>query len=436
MIGIIRQSALACIGLIMVAVHANARDTSHYEVNADLSPDGQLKATVTITLTPEDAKRDLSFVLAKRFNITRMEIDKAATYNVGETDKPLPNLQLIETDFPESQSSPATLRFTYEGPLDEPDSKAPAYGPYGLELALDYMWFPLAQQINLNFSAHTVMTGLPEDLVVVAQGEVKREAGSVTITRNSPDFDIPMVAAAGLKKQSSGHVDVYAADFEYAPVQNIRTSAIESAEYFEQIFGPAGYQGRIVVSVLPRERNAYARRGYVVMSEARSEVENNPDVPAWAFARLVAHEFSHAWWMYADPMSDSFWMTESLAEYSAMRYLTHAFGSEVADDLTQKRRQSALDAGPILGNGRPSSTSLYRRGPMILSELENRVGREAMDKILRVVAEKQLGTTDAFLAVLEGHTDASIAAWFKGMLKTGPGPWLPEGAAASPQGSR
>ncbi|WP_262690546.1 M1 aminopeptidase family protein [Kordiimonas aestuarii] len=436
MIGIIRQPVLVGISLIMTATQAHASDTSHYDVNAHLSPDGKLNATVTITLTPEDAKRDLDFVLAKRFKITKLEVDDAATYKIGVAETPLPDLQLIETDFPDSQSEFATLTFTYEGPLDEPDSKAPAYGPDGLELALDYMWFPLAQQINLNFSAHTVLSGLPEELVVAAQGEVERKGDTVTITRQSPDFDIPLVAAPGLSKRSSGHVDVYAPDFDYPPVENITDHAAKSAAYFEDIFGPAGYQGRIVLSVLPRERNAYARRGYVVMSEARSAIEKDPNVPAWAFARIVAHEFSHAWWMYADPMSDDFWMTESLAEYSAMRYLARGFGSAVADDLMEKRYQTALDAGPILGGGRPSSSSLYRRGPMILNELEGRIGRDTMDKVLRVVAEEQLGTTDEFLTVLEGHTEASIAAWFKAMLKTGPGPWLPEDAANTAQGSR
>lgn len=432
--GFFIQTAFMCLGLVATATTAYAHENSHYDVTAALSPDGQLNAKVVITLTPKDARRDLGFVLAKRFKITRLEIDDAATYDITEADTPLPGLQLVQTDFPESQDKPAVLTFEYAGPLDTADSKAPAYGPEGLELALDYMWFPLAQQINLDFSARIVFSGLPEELVVAAQGEIVRKGDTVTIIRRSPDFDIPLVAAPGLSKRSSGNVDVYAPDFNYPPVENITDHAAKSAAYFEDIFGPAGYQGRIVLSVLPRERNAYARRGYVVMSEARSAIEKDPNVPMWAFARIVAHEFSHAWWMYADPMSDDFWMTESLAEYSAMRYLAHGFGSAVADDLMAKRRDSGIEAGPILGGGRPSSASLYRRGPAILMDLEQRIGRETMNNLLREVAEKKLAKTDEFLAVLEARTDASIAAWFKAMLKAGPGPWQAE--EASTQGAR
>src|SRR3546814_8556167 len=65
-----------------------------------------------------------------------------------------------------------------------------------------------------------------------------------------------------------------------------------------------------------------------------------------------------------------------------------------------------------MGHGRPNRLQLDGKGPLLLVELENRIGRPAMDRLMIAMAKEPAHTTAIFLRHLTeiAGADADIAA--------------------------
>src|SRR3546814_4663646 len=80
-----------------------------------------------------------------------------------------------------------------------------------------------------------------------------------------------------------------------------------------------------------------------------------------------------------------------------IRYVEHAFGpEELAKNIAEKRK-ATVDVGPVMGHGRPNRLQLYGKGPLLLVELENRIGRPAMDRLMIAMVKEPAHTTAIFL---------------------------------------
>ena len=117
-------------------------------------------------------------------------------------------------------------------------------------------------------------------------------------------------------------------------------------------------------------------------------------------------------------MTDDFWLVESAAEYSAVRYVEHAFGVEEARLFIESKRIPAADAGPVMGHGRPSRVQLYQKGPLLLVDLERRIGRPAMDRLMAQMVREPVHTTAVFLRLLTRIGGAEAARAFEQALRT------------------
>jgi hypothetical protein len=144
----------------------------------------------------------------------------------------------------------------------------------------------------------------------------------------------------------------------------------------------------------PRE-SGYARPGYIVVTETGAALDSA------GLAKFMAHELAHSWFSKADPWGEDYWLTESPAEYLALRYVEASLGAEARERLVAPKRALAERAGPILGRGRPGENALYAKGPLLLMELELAITRDALDLVLRHAAAAETPTTAGFLATLE-----------------------------------
>lgn len=70
------------------------------------------------------------------------------------------------------------------------------------------------------------------------------------------------------------------------------------------------------------------------------------------------------------------------------------------DDPDRRVAGGAEDAGPVLSHRRPTGVQLYRRGPLLLRELELRIGTQRMDQLLARIARETPTDTQQFLEVL------------------------------------
>ena len=69
-----------------------------------------------------------------------------------------------------------------------------------------------------------------------------------------------------------------------------------------------------------------------------------------------------------------------------------------------------------MGHGRPSRVQLYQKGPVLLVDLEQRIGRPAMDRLMIRMAKEQVHTTAVFLRLLTEIAGADAAREFDAAL--------------------
>ncbi|KQZ76480.1 hypothetical protein ASE06_07285 [Sphingopyxis sp. Root214] len=399
--------------IALLGVGAAQAEPPHYDVAARFDPAGILDADVTITLS--EAQAEKAFLLSQRFTLRPMALPKGVTMTVEPSDTPMPALNKYVFRFARPDAAPVKLRFRYAGPiLTENDSGNKPLRPEGYELFIDHMWFPVGADVQTRFTVDATIDGLAADLVVVAQGEVTRTPTGVRIKRDFIDIDLPMVAMRGLERAEAHGVEFYSRDLSTRLSGWYVKHAEGAARYFEAMYGPLPRKVRM--AQVWRERSmGYARTAYTVLSEAG---RNTADVTEVSPARYVAHEVGHAWWMLASPLTDDFWLVESAAEYMSMRYVEHAFGAEELAKNIAAKREATVKAGPVMGHGRPDRLQLYGKGPLLLVDLEHRIGRPAMDRLMIAMAKEPVHTTSIFLGHLTRIAGADAARAFETALHT------------------
>src|SRR3546814_20124500 len=120
----------------------------------------------------------------------------------------------------------------------------------------------------------------------------------------------------------------------------------------------------------------------------------------------------------SDVCSSDLWLVESAAEYMSMRYVEHVFGAEELAKNIAAKREATKDAGPVMGHGRPNRVQLYGKGPLLLLDLEHRIGRPAMDRLMIAMAREPVHTTPIFLTHLTAIDGAEAASAFKTAMTT------------------
>jgi hypothetical protein len=98
-----------------------------------------------------------------------------------------------------------------------------------------------------------------------------------------------------------------------------------------------------------------------------------------------------------------------------MRYLEGEFGVAERDAMLARKRTAAAKAGPMVGDKRPSGVALYQKGPVLLFDLEARIGRPTLDRIL-IRRDRPLTSAD-FLKALADEAGDPVATAFAADLK-------------------
>lgn len=303
------------------------------------------------------------------------------------------------------------IRLQYKGPLG-PSGDPPlnVITPELVELNLDSFWLPIKVGFTTKFTAQAEIRGVPGELVAVAPGKVRRSGDRIVIERVTGDIDLAFAAMRGLKCEGSEVFEFCAASTAPAAAATYRKHGPEAVAYLERWFGPMPGRPARVVMVRRKRSSGYARPGYVVLTEAGGTANIGS-------AKFIAHEFAHAWWSSGDPTTEHRWLSESIAEYVALRYVEHALGVEARDELVTKLQEIAVKAGPLLGHGVRGDVELYNKGPLLLMRLESAIGRTNMDALLARVAKEQPRVTSDFLRVLSAMAGPEAASRFEADLR-------------------
>ena len=417
-----RRTALVATAFILaagVAAAAPSDKPAHVGIKAHFTPNHMVSSTVVITLPPEAVGHEVTFALGDRFHLDKVDGGAGAEIHYGVLDKPLHHLTKITFDYKDAPTTPVTLTFVYDGPLAESGEASDRIKPDVMELGLENAWFPFDPTLRLQFTSDADITGIPADHVIVAQGVVKHIGDRVVLHRANTDFDMPLVTATGLHRATSPNFEIYARHLNGRIETIFRKTARPAFDYYSKLYGPFTAPSPIRLAVVPRGGGGYERRSFISTGDGAAEIKADPNFPEYGPARHIAHEIAHGWWWNAVGQSDDYWMVESMAEFSALRYVREAYGEDAFKALLDPKKKAAEKAGPILtGNkSKPNNTVLYQKGPVLLFGLEDRIGRAKMDQFLGVIGRNPPQTTAEFLKAMSDVAGPDVAKDFEARLR-------------------
>lgn len=390
----------------------HAVDVAHYQVLLVVDVDaGTVTADAMISIPAAAVRPEVVFILGGSRHVD-VALSPGVAVSIQPTDVPWSGLQEIAV-IPRRPDEPLTLRIRSRGTVALGGSPPiNQVSPELVELSLDGMWLPLIRGFTSGFTADVEIRGLPEGMQLIGTGSVRREGTSWILQRSFPDFDLSLAATHSFTTVDGPGFSVTASDTASPTVQHLRVHGARALSYLENWFGPMPNKPVRVVVIRRERRSGYARRGYIVMTEGSRAGEV-------ATAKFVAHEFAHAWWSPVDPNTEDRWLQESVAEYIALRYVEASLGAAPRDSIVQIKRTEAATATALLGLGARSDRELYHRGPLLLMELEHRIGRSVLDDVFRELALRPPGDTAAFLSALSRQAGAEAALWFEARLRSG-----------------
>jgi ABC-2 type transport system permease protein len=204
-----------------------------------------------------------------------------------------------------------------------------------------------------------------------------------------------------------------------------------SLEYFTAEFGPYPYrQARIVE--FPRYGGfGHAHPETIGFSEdafLSRVMENEADQPFYG----VAHEMAHTWWgglVRGGRVRGAEFLSESLANYSAMMVVEQVYGREAARKVYGFQKERYLQGRADQGHEVPllyvedQPYIAYRKGAIVLYQLRERLGAEAVNAALRRYLEKFVDAGPPYpssldlYAELRGAVPAELHSWLADLFE-------------------
>lgn len=363
---------------------------------------------------------ELKFYIHKDIDIDDIICDRTINYEVGEEMEEwspfILESKLIKLSFdvPILVNESVNIDFNYKGHINI----VTQYGVNRLtkdwiELGLYTPWFPLCEKFEE--AIFNVNIQMSDEYKVINS---KKVGDYSVITQSIPNADCSIIASKRFRHAEGNlgniNVNVYYTEDKHKDVaQQISDYSIKILDKYER-FGKTDNQELSIV-IAPREDGGgYCRPGLIVLTP-NDDLENEID-----YFKFIAHELAHLWWCKCknhDSWED--WLNESFAEFSALLALREFFGEEEFNSKINKYTQKTKELPPIkdLDRGHDKAFQvLYMKGPLILNELEKKIGRSKFEELLNIVYVSNVDTTEKLLDKLCELTNQEIKESFNMLL--------------------
>ena len=211
------------------------------------------------------------------------------------------------------------------------------------------------------------------------------------INYNSGRYDVTRDTYQGMKGPVA--IEVYHIPAHNFDVQNMIDSSKASLAYYEKNYGPYQFQQYRILEY-PRYRSfAQSFPNTIPFSEAIGfidRVEKPEDIDLCYF--VTAHEFAHQWWghqLIGGNVEGSNMMSESLAEYSALRVMEKKYGTERMRKFLSHELDGYLRgrAGEIRHENplvlvQNETYVWYQKGSLVLYALSDYIGEDKLNQAL------------------------------------------------------
>lgn len=406
--------------LIFLPITAFAEADYHYLGTLDINPEtGYIEADWRITVL-DDTKSRITFFLRNTLGEVEIGGSGVERFDTGleegltglETE-PFRKLQIELSKAP----VPRVIHISYSGVLlPEPmENLINAIEPGRIELNVDSFWFPIDARFNKLLTADLAVN-LDGEWQGVTTGEVESIGGGLRILNTDPRIDIAMTLSQSFRISEAEGFVVYDQREDTGGLENLMQAARNCTQYLDGQFGATNPLPRGKLLIAERPSSGYARQNYVVFTDVSS-------MEAAPLTRFVCHEFAHYWSVGADFGTVENWHNEAFSEYigvmavreflgeEAYLEMLQSFRDEIAgEDLPRVWKSGDTERGPYLVQ--------YRKAPLILAQLETRIGREQFLQFIQAWFLQPVRTTPALLEVLEQVSGKEERDWFEQALGT------------------
>lgn len=425
----------------------------HYAIEATIHPDLTMNVTASFGLSTTSADgRVIPLALSPRLQVSSAMVD----------DKPAevfqrPSQRLTEFGSAETlllvadqvltpgvehkldiKYAGSVIRETHTGDyfVDDRNSWYPVYGPVSADFDLTFhcpdrlhlvsTGEPVSETVGNGIRTVHRRTVTPAALAGFNLGTyaVKTEQHhSYSIEIDAPAVEVATFAAdPALASETGSILDAYTAWWKPLAQRSLAVSPI--AGYFGQ-----GFPGLIYLSTVS-----------FIKQENRSVALRGSRFDAFFSELLLPHEIAHQWWGNIVRQADyrSGWITEAMANLSALEYVGQANGAPARYSILDSYRQDLVkqekghtveSAGPVDFGDRLMTTHglatwhtiLYEKGSWILEMLRARLGdqnfRQMQLHLLEEFAHKPLSNEDFRITashfVPPGQPDRTLAEFFE-----------------------
>ncbi|MDX1687856.1 MAG: M1 family metallopeptidase [Candidatus Promineifilaceae bacterium] len=280
-------------------------------------------------------------------------------------------------------------------------------------------------------SFYLVRITAPADLVMVVSGrevEVEEVDGRQEVTYAAgPARDFYIAASeryeATTRQVGETTINGYSFPQFTGASELLLEHTVASVESFNRRFGLYPYTELDVAST-PTLALGVEYPGAFVITD-RMVTQGSPYPPA-SVASTIAHETAHQWFYstVGNDQLDEPWLDEALAQYATLQYWEDVEGPAGARGFREslEGRWARVDFADIpiglpVAAYSPSEYGaiVYGRGPLFLGALEERIGEESVDALLRDYYQSfrwQIATTADFHQLAETHCECELDALF------------------------
>ncbi|MFO7850847.1 MAG: M1 family aminopeptidase [Bacteroidota bacterium] len=312
-----------------------------------------------------------------------------------------------------------SLQMKYSGRITEWSEWSPSViGEEWTELGSYFPWYPRNKEYGP--FTYEVEVFIDDKYHTFMMGNEAADKNWASYTTENTTNDIVLCASEDLrtvnKEVFQYDLCIAHSSFPDTLINSLTDDIREILALFNRWF-PAGGNTICLVESMREEGGGYARLGGIYLSGLTSSDFYGSRK---AYTRYLAHEISHLWWYRADANTWEDWLNEGFAEYTALLVLRELYGQDYFEEQIEKKREQSEGTDPVWQydrNREQAYTILYDKAPLLLYELEGRIGIGPFKQLMWDLLINKVSTTYEFKRILTDLEGEETAEWFVEMLK-------------------
>jgi len=420
------------IGMGFLCLGDKKNKFSHYDIVLSIDPESgnvSVKGKLDINLENFKEKELLiyldSSMIIEKMCINGTKCDSIISDTSDSRYMPVARKISLKAAQISGMGKHAEILFSYKGKL----SKLPPYfanvtGKEWTEIGLYLPWFPYCPESARLFTFNVTVKNV-NGYEIYGLGEVEKRDDVTRIVSRNPTTDIVICMSRDVKhvsgKISDAELSIYHNNFSNEFASELSEEVSNMLALLEEWTGSKLQSGVTIIESQRTMGGGYARMGGVVLGGIDQEKYKLDKIP---LKRYFAHEIAHLWWFRANPSTWEDWLNESFAEYSALMVLREREGNATFNRLIEIKKVNS-DSTPAIWNfdrnGSDNKTVnkvIYDKGAVLLSELEQKIGKEQFIELYGTIIKENISTTAELLSLISKKCSPGTDDWFENLLKT------------------